>query len=102
MEGLIEWFRNHLLTCPSKYFFYLDCPGCGLQRSFIALLEGDIIKSLQLYPATVPMLFSLIFTAVHLKFDFKHGAPVIKGAFIFTAIVIVIFYVYKLLTNQLV
>jgi hypothetical protein len=102
MEGLIEWINDHLLTCPSKYFFHLDCPGCGLQRSFIALLEGDIIESLQLYPATTPMLFSLIFTALHLKFDFKHGASVIKGVFIFTAIIIFIFYVYKLLTYQLI
>jgi hypothetical protein len=101
MEGFIEWLKNHLLTCPSKHFFYFDCPGCGLQRSVISLFEGDLLKSLQLYPATIPVFFCLIFTALHLKFNFKHGASVIKVAVIFTTSVIVFFYVYKIFTRQL-
>ena len=102
MGSFIEWLKTHLLTCPSKYFFHLDCPGCGLQRSFVALLEGDIEKSFQLYPATVPLLFSLVFTALHLKFNFKQGAFIIKSSFIFTVSIIVIFYIYKFFTHKLI
>ena len=102
MEGFVEWLKNHLLTCPSKYVFHVDCPGCGLQRSFIALIEGDLVKSFQLYPATIPILFCFTFTALHLKLKFKYGAEIIKGSFIFTALIIVIFYVYKIFTYQLI
>jgi hypothetical protein len=102
MHEFIEWFKNHMITCPSKHFFHFDCPGCGLQRSLIALLEGDLVKSFQLYPATIPILFCLIFTALHLKFDFKNGAAVIKVAYIFAMSVIVIFYIYKIFTHQLI
>jgi hypothetical protein len=101
MNVLIEWLKEHLLTCPSKYFFHLDCPGCGLQRSIIALLEGDIERSLQLYPAAIPILACLIFTALHLKFDFKQGAFIIKILFIFNATIITSFYVYKIFTYKL-
>ena len=102
MEGFIEWLKHHLLTCPSKQFFHFDCPGCGLQRSVIALFEGNLVESFQLYPATIPMVFCLIFTALHLKFKFKYGPEVIKVTFIFIALIIVIFYVYKLLTHKLI
>ena len=101
MEVIIEWLKNHMLTCPSKHFFHFDCPGCGLQRSFFALLEGNFVESFRLYPATTPILFCLIFTALHLKFKFKYGAEIIKGAYIFSALTIVISYVYKIFTHQL-
>ena len=102
MGGFIEWLKNHLLTCPSKRFFHIDCPGCGLQRSVIALLEGDLAASLQLYPATIPILFCLIFTALHLKFKFKFGPEIIKGAYIFSSLIIVVSYIYKIFTHQII
>jgi len=102
MGGFIEWLKHHLLTCPSKHFFHFDCPGCGLQRSIIALFEGDFVKSLQLYPATIPILFCLSFTALHIKFKFKYGPEIIKGAFILSSLIIVTFYVYKIFTHKLI
>lgn len=98
MEVLIEWIKNHLLTCPSKFFFHFDCPGCGLQRSLVALIEGDIFKSFHLYPATIPILFCLFFTAMHILFKFKNGALIIKSVFLFTSLIIIISYFYKIFT----
>ena len=102
MGGLIEWLKNNMLTCPSKRFFHFDCPGCGLQRSIIALLEGDLAKSLQLYPATIPIIFCLVFTALHLKFKFKFGPEIIKATYIFSSLIIVVSYIYKIFTHKLI
>lgn len=33
-------------TCGSRLWFGVDCPGCGLTRSFIALARGDLSASL--------------------------------------------------------
>ena len=33
-------------TCIFKILFHMDCPGCGLTRATLALLRGDIMKSL--------------------------------------------------------
>jgi hypothetical protein len=98
----IEWLEAHLIPCPSKYLFHLDCPGCGLQRSFIALLKGNIVESFQLYPATIPIVFSLVFAALHLKFDFKNGARFITVNFILNVLIIVAFYIYKIITHKLI
>ena len=102
MEGLIDWLKNHMFTCPSKNFFYFDCPGCGLQRSLVALFEGDFGRSFHLYPATIPILFCLIFTALHIMFRFKNGALIIKCSYVFATLTIVVFYVYKIFTHQLI
>jgi hypothetical protein len=91
-----------LLPCPIKYVFHIDCPGCGLQRSIIALFKGNLMESLSLYPATIPIFALLIYTALHLKFDFKQGAAVIQWSYIGCTAVIVGFYIYKIVTHKLI
>jgi len=101
MLMLIEWLKDHLLTCPSRYFLHFDCPGCGLQRSIIALVQGDFAESFYLYPATIPLMLMFVIAALHLKFNFHRGAVIIKWMFIFNAIIIIGFYIYKILTLKI-
>ena len=91
-----------LLPCPIKHFFHIDCPGCGMQRSILALLEGDLWKSLSHYPATIPIFVLLFYTALHLKFGFKRGAAIIKWSYIGCTAIIVSFYIYKIVTHKLI
>lgn len=100
-EGFVHWLEHHLLACPFKKMTGLDCPGCGLQRSIVALLKGDIIASLKFYPPTLAIIGLLIFMLLHLKFDFKNGALVIKAMYIFITAVIIINYIYKVYHQQL-
>ncbi len=101
-DGVINWLHNHLLTCPMKKMVGIDCPGCGFQRSVLALFSGNFEDSFIFYPATVPIFSLLIFTAFHLKFDFKKGAFIIKMIYIGIIIIIAINYIYKIFTNQLI
>ena len=100
--GFLYWLKHHLLTCPFKASTGIDCPGCGIQRSVIALVEGNFLVSFKLYPATVPIIGLIVFAIVHLKFDFKNGAFIIKMIYIAITLIIVINYVYKIFTNQLI
>lgn len=98
---IISWLEKHALTCPSKFLFRIDCPGCGIQRSFIALLRGDVVSSFALYPALLPILSMLVYTGLHLKFGFANGARNIKILQIASAIIIVSFYIYKIVNHKL-
>jgi hypothetical protein len=91
-----------LLPCPVKHFFHIDCPGCGMQRSIVALLKGNLIESLSLYPATIPIFALLMYTALHLKFNFRQGAAVVKWGYIGCVAVVVSFYIYKIVTHKIV
>ena len=97
----MKFIKDHLLACPIKQHFGIDCPGCGFQRSVVALFEGDLVSSFKLYPATMPLIILLLFTMVHLKIDFKHGAFFIKILYIGISLIIIINYIYKIFTHQL-
>ena len=99
---LVDWMERNMLTCPSKKWLHMECPGCGLQRSVIALFRGDLPTSLSLYPATIPLLVMLGFVLLHLRFDFRYGAVVIKYLYFSTAVIVFLFYIYKVLTHKLV
>lgn len=100
-NSFIHWLEHHLIACPFKKITGIDCPGCGLQRSLVALLKGDLAASIKFYPATLPILFLGVFTLIHLKFDFKNGALIIKGMYILATVIIIINYIYKVYHQQL-
>ncbi len=75
----------------------IDCPGCGMQRAFISLLKGNLLESFQLYPALLPTIFTLLFTALHLIFKFKNGAAIIKYSFLSTIVIVLLSYLFKML-----
>ena len=60
----------------------MECPGCGMQRSFIMLLRGDLIDSLLMYPALIPSLVLFVFLILHLIFKFEKGAKILMWLYI--------------------
>lgn len=98
----VLWLEKHMLSCPSKLLFHMDCPGCGLQRSYISLFKGNFAESFHLYPAAVPILIMIGFLSLHLIFKFKNGAFWLTSLYIFCAIIILVHYIYKTLTHQII
>jgi hypothetical protein len=93
---MLEWLENHLLSCPIKELWGIDCPGCGLQRSFVLLLKGHLMESIRMYPALLPMLVLLFYTAFHLKWNRKNGSKVIVFLYLIIAIIVLFHYVWKM------
>jgi len=90
-----------MLACSWKKRFGIECFGCGFQRSVIALIDGDITASLSLYPATIPILLTFIYTFTHLLFNYKKGARNIVFLFSFSVVLIVSNFIYKLAILEL-
>jgi hypothetical protein len=84
-----------MLACPYQKYFGMDCFGCGMQRSFVALLKGNISESFQLYPALIPMIIMFLFLIVHLIFKFKKGGTWLKYMFILVSVIVVINFILK-------
>jgi hypothetical protein len=95
MNTIAHWLENHLLACPYKSLTGIDCPGCGMQRSFVELIKGNFIESFFMYPALIPVMFTLCLTALHLKFKFANGANYIKYSFIVSVFIIMVNYILK-------
>ncbi|MCX2576243.1 DUF2752 domain-containing protein [Pedobacter sandarakinus] len=99
--NLLDWLSDHLLACPLKANFGIDCPGCGFQRSVISIFRGEFFTSVKLYPATFPLIFIGLFLLLHLKYNFNFGASLIKIMAILIAVIILINYIYKIYNHQL-
>jgi len=97
----VQWLEAHLFACPFKKYLHVECIGCGLQRSVILLLKGDLPGSLRMYPATIPMIAMVVFLCLHLKYGFRHGATVIKYLQLGIAILIAVFYIYKIVNHKI-
>jgi hypothetical protein len=91
-----EWLLRYLIPCPFKKLTGIDCPGCGFQRSIIALLQGDVMQSFTYYPATLLLLSCILYMALNNKFHFKNYHTVKKWMLLTLALVITSSYVFKI------
>ena len=96
-QKIIDWLESNMNTCSFKEQFAINCPGCGLQRSVIALLKGDLVESFLLYPALLPVLGMFFFLALHLLIRFRNGAAILKVLFIVNMSLISIHYIIIIL-----
>src|SRR6056297_3207529 len=96
LEKIIQFLETHMAPCFYKENFGIVCPGCGMQRSLIELLKGNILTSIKTYPALIPTIFMFLFLITHLIFKLKNGATILKYTFICNVILIFINYFYKL------
>ena len=94
--NIVSWLEGHELPCLFKAAFHFDCPGCGLQRSGIAILRGNFLQSLQLYPALIPMLLFFIFLMLNNKFRLTNSVKITKMGTASIFIIILVSYIYKL------
>lgn len=92
MENRTE---KYLLPCPFKTLTGFDCPGCGFQRSVLALLKGDFILSFHLYPATVPILFLALFLLLKMKFPINQREMIRKILLGIVAVIVIVSYAFK-------
>jgi len=88
--------QSGLFQCPFHAITGFDCPGCGLQRSIVFMFRGDIIASIQMYWATIPILIMFLYGFLFLKYRYKNGLRNLVYLFSFTATVIVCNYIYKI------
>jgi len=97
--SIADWLEKHSLPCYYKKYLGIECPGCGMQRSIIELLRGNIVECLKTYPALFPTIFLVTYLVLHLIFKFEKGAFVLKISFIFTASIVMINFIIKLIIN---
>lgn len=84
-----------MVECHWKSTFGIECFGCGFQRSMMALFKGNLIESILIFPAAIPLLITLFYTLLHLWFKFKNGARNIIVLFSFTAFLILLNFILK-------
>ena len=92
----LEEANSHLIPCPVKYLTGYDCPGCGFQRSLIALLDGNVQQSVHLYPATIPLIFTFLVSIIANFLLREKSKMLINGLFMLSGSIVVLSYIFKI------
>jgi len=83
-----------MLPCPVKVLTGIPCPGCGFQRSLLALLQGHWADSIEHYPSVIPLLMVLLFALIRrpLGIDKRnivlHTLAIVSGWFMLAVYVV--------------
>jgi len=75
----------------------MECPSCGAQRSFMALMQGNITESILLFPALLPLMVVAVLTIIHLIRPVKNGPKWIVRLFVFSAGLMLAGWIWKLI-----
>lgn len=85
-----------MLPCVNKTLFGYECMGCGLQRSTVLLLRGQVVESFLMYPGLYTLMALFGFIALNTVKNFKNGTKIIAILAILNVVVIIISYLLKL------
>lgn len=78
-----------------KKIFGIDCFGCGTQRAFLLLLDGDFIAAFKMYPAIFTTLLFFITVFLHFVDKKRNYKKMLIFLAVFNAIIMIISYFYK-------
>lgn len=92
---MVNWLEHHLFTCFFKTHFGIACPGCGMQRSLIALLKGNIIESLEYHVALIPFIITIILLIIQLRIKHINGGKWVMWSFIATSGITIIQFIVR-------
>ncbi len=98
--NITSWLETHQLPCMFKAVTHFNCPGCGMQRSFVLLMKGDITGSFFMFPALIPIILMFTFLFLHLMFKIKNGATILKYTYILSVVIVMVSYIYKLVFTK--
>ena len=88
-----------MMPCMNKKLFGIDCPGCGSQRSFFLLLNGEFNAAFHLFPAIYSTLLLFGFLGLHFIDKSRDYHKIIIGLALLNALIMIISYIYKITYN---
>ncbi|WP_075342888.1 DUF2752 domain-containing protein [Tenacibaculum agarivorans] len=88
--------ENHMLACPNKKLFGVDCPGCGFQRSVIMVSKGEFSNAFQMFPAVYSTLALLLVVGLHFLLKKKITLKLILIIAILNVLILIITYIAKM------
>ncbi|MCY7291977.1 MAG: DUF2752 domain-containing protein [Ferruginibacter sp.] len=95
--NIISWLEQRELPCLFKKYFHVDCPGCGFQRSIVALLRGNVSESFLLFPTTFALILFFACFFINNKYEFIKMKNFLNVAVVLLFTFFSISYLYKII-----
>jgi len=89
--------EKYMIPCMNKQLFGFDCPGCGMQRSFVLILRGEFADAFFMFPAIYTMIAFFGFVALNFLDKKRNYHKIIISLGIINGLIMIISYIYKIL-----
>jgi len=83
--------------CIFDGLFGMPCPGCGLSRSFIFLIKGNIKESLNYHAMLIPTILFLGYSFIVLYVNKKFNIKIYYIVSIVFFLLLISYYIYRLI-----
>ncbi|MEW4922704.1 DUF2752 domain-containing protein [Algibacter sp. 2305UL17-15] len=87
--------EQYMLPCLNKKFFGIDCMGCGLQRSFSLLINGEFAEAFKMYPAIYTLVLMFLIIGINAFKPLKYGYKTILSLALLNAVIIITSFILK-------
>ena len=91
--------EKYMFPCISKTLFGIECLGCGFQRAFVLILEGNFEAAFTMYPAIYSSLILLFFVVLHFVDSKRNYKNILPALVILNGILMIGGYYYKHFIN---
>lgn len=95
LTTLSHWLQQHQLPCAYKHLFGISCPVCGGQRGLVALLNGNILEAIRLFPPILPLLATAVWMLVAALAHCRLNSTAFHCLLVADGIVLVFNFVYQ-------
>jgi len=93
---MFEDLESYMLPCFSKTFLNIECLGCGLQRSFLLLINGHLFDAFKMYPAIFTLILLIIFAIFNIFKKVKNANKIIGRLAYINLSIIIVNYLIKI------
>jgi len=97
LVNIIDCLEGMMIPCYFKLIFGINCPGCGLQRSIIFLLRGELWASIQMYPPLLPIIFTISLHFFNKGFTYPYQEQIFKTVVLLLFALVSVNFLVKLL-----
>ncbi len=87
--------EEYMIPCMNKKLFGVECMGCGTQRAFWMLIQGDFVGAFKMFPAIYTTVLLFLFIGLHFIDKSRNYQKIIISLAIVNAVIMVIAYFYK-------
>ena len=76
--------------------FGIECPGCGIQRSFVLLVKGDFVGAFHMYPAIYTLILLGILLILGKRLRLPKRRTILYSLTAVNVVIIVTSYLHKM------
>ncbi len=89
--------EKYMIPCMNKQIFGFDCPGCGTQRAFVMVFNGEFSNAFHMFPAIYTTIIFFVVVGLNFIDKSRNYHKLIISLAVINTLIMIISYIYKII-----